>query len=223
MVWISSPVVEYVLQNLPLPPPPARPFKINQIVDFTKGIWGEMQAQMWLGFELCCIYVDESAICSSLHKLVVWCGVVCCAAKERRPVTRLFWCLRRWNRVRSARAGAQTAAAVVSKPVTKPRGRDALEGGEPPSPPLQGAQPMPSHCLPDAKCQPQCAVLCCAEGAVSTRQWPGWSCARENASREGRVAERVPCVVCCAPVTERPGPLVGGCLGDALPFRLLVQ
>ena len=28
-------------------------------------------------------------------------------------------------------------------------------GGNPPSPPLQGAQPMPSHCLPDAKCQPQ--------------------------------------------------------------------
>ena len=32
--------------------------------------------------------------------------------------------------------------------------RDALEGGEvTPPPPLQGAQPMPGHCLPDAKCQ----------------------------------------------------------------------
>ena len=28
-------------------------------------------------------------------------------------------------------------------------------GGEPRHPTLQGAQPMPSHCLPDAKCQPQ--------------------------------------------------------------------
>ena len=27
-------------------------------------------------------------------------------------------------------------------------------GGAPP-PPLEGAQPMPSHCPPDAKCQPQ--------------------------------------------------------------------
>ena len=35
--------------------------------------------------------------------------------------------------------------------------RDALErgGGQPPPPHLQGAQPMPSHRLPDAKCQPQ--------------------------------------------------------------------
>ena len=27
--------------------------------------------------------------------------------------------------------------------------------GEEVTPPLQGAQPMPSHCLPDAKCQCQ--------------------------------------------------------------------
>ena len=34
--------------------------------------------------------------------------------------------------------------------------RDALEGAEVPAPlPLQDAQPMPSHCLPDAKCRPQ--------------------------------------------------------------------
>ena len=33
-------------------------------------------------------------------------------------------------------------------------GSDALEGVTPP-PPLEGAQPMPSHCVPDAKCQPQ--------------------------------------------------------------------
>ena len=33
-------------------------------------------------------------------------------------------------------------------------GRDALEGGGYP-PPLQGAQPMPGHCIPGAKCQLQ--------------------------------------------------------------------
>ena len=39
------------------------------------------------------------------------------------------------------------------------RGRDAWEGGRchppPPSRPLQGAQPMPSHCPPDRKCRLQ--------------------------------------------------------------------
>ena len=30
---------------------------------------------------------------------------------------------------------------------------DASEGGQVPSAPLQGAQPMPSHCLSDCKCQ----------------------------------------------------------------------
>ena len=35
-------------------------------------------------------------------------------------------------------------------------GRDALEGGgEGTPPPLQGAQPAPSHCPPDTKCQLQ--------------------------------------------------------------------
>ena len=34
-------------------------------------------------------------------------------------------------------------------------GMDALEGGGRYHPPLQGAQPMPSHCLPNAKCQLQ--------------------------------------------------------------------
>ena len=34
---------------------------------------------------------------------------------------------------------------------TPPPPRDALEGGELPPPPLQGAQPMPSHCPPDGK------------------------------------------------------------------------
>ena len=33
--------------------------------------------------------------------------------------------------------------------------RDALEQGRYPPPHRQGAQPMPSHCLPDTKCQPQ--------------------------------------------------------------------
>ena len=36
-----------------------------------------------------------------------------------------------------------------------PPGRDVLEGGEAPPPPLQGAQTMPSHCPPDGKCQLQ--------------------------------------------------------------------
>ena len=37
-----------------------------------------------------------------------------------------------------------------------PESRDVLEGGgQPPPPNLQGALPMPSHCLPDGKCQPQ--------------------------------------------------------------------
>ena len=36
-----------------------------------------------------------------------------------------------------------------------PLGKDALEGGELTPPPLHSAQPMPSYCLPDAKCQLQ--------------------------------------------------------------------
>ena len=33
--------------------------------------------------------------------------------------------------------------------------RDALEGGGGTPRPLQGAQPMPSHCPPDTKCLPE--------------------------------------------------------------------
>ena len=38
-----------------------------------------------------------------------------------------------------------------------PTARDALEGGggNPPPPQLYGTQPVPSHCPPDGKCQPQ--------------------------------------------------------------------
>ena len=36
-----------------------------------------------------------------------------------------------------------------------PQGCIGRGGGTAPPPPLQGAQPMPGHCLPDAKCQPQ--------------------------------------------------------------------
>ena len=53
-----------------------------------------------------------------------------------------------------------------------------------------------------------------AEGAVTKRPWLGWSCTRDNASREGCVPKRAPWVcVCCAPVTEgRPSLLApGGC------------
>ena len=52
-----------------------------------------------------------------------------------------------------------------------------------------------------------CSVVWCAEGAVTKRQWPGWSCTRENASREGCVSKCTLCVVCCAPVgNEQRGP-----------------
>ena len=44
-----------------------------------------------------------------------------------------------------------------------------------------------------------CGVVWCAEGAVTQRQWSGWSCTRESASREGCVSKRALCVVCCAP------------------------
>ena len=53
-------------------------------------------------------------------------------------------------------------------------------------------------------CVSACACVC-AEGAVSKRQWPGWSCT--NGRREGCVSERAPCVVCCAPVAEGRHPL----------------
>ena len=49
-----------------------------------------------------------------------------------------------------ARGGGGGARQV---PGCGPQG--CIERGEPPPPPLQGVQPMPSHCLPDAKCQAQ--------------------------------------------------------------------
>ena len=68
----------------------------------------------------------------------------------------------------------------------------------------------------------------CTEGSVSKRQWPGWSCTRENSSGEGCVPKYTLCVVCCAPWAL--GQMSPCCwqsqfntgLG-ALPFRLLVQ
>ena len=47
-----------------------------------------------------------------------------------------------------------------------------------------------------------CGMVWCAEGAVTKRQWLGWSCTRENAAREGCVSRRALCVVCCAPAAE---------------------
>ena len=49
-----------------------------------------------------------------------------------------------------------------------PASRDALERGVSP-PPLQGAQPMPSHCPPDGKCQLQMAFV-----TDSNRPQPLW-------------------------------------------------
>ena len=45
-------------------------------------------------------------------------------------------------------------------------------------------------------------VVWCAEGAVTKRQWLGWSCTRKNASQDGCVSKHTLCVVCCAPVAE---------------------
>ena len=40
---------------------------------------------------------------------------------------------------------------ILGRKMAAPRGGDALEVGDPPR--LQGSQPMPSPCLPDAKCR----------------------------------------------------------------------
>ena len=46
----------------------------------------------------------------------------------------------------------------------------------------------------------RCGVVWCAEGAVTKRQWPAWSCTREHASPQGCVSKCALCVVRCAPV-----------------------
>ena len=48
-----------------------------------------------------------------------------------------------------------TSGARSQRGLQSTRARDALEGAGRYPLPLQGAQPMPSHCPPDAKCQPQ--------------------------------------------------------------------
>ena len=47
-----------------------------------------------------------------------------------------------------------------------------------------------------------CGVVWCGatKALLPQRQWPGWSCTRENASWEGCVSKCTLCVVCCAPV-----------------------
>ena len=68
-----------------------------------------------------------------------------------------------------------------------------------------------------------CSAVWCAKGAVTKRQWPGWSCTRQNASREGRVSKCVRCVVCFAPMAKGPPCLkrrvvvVHGCPWDPCP------
>ena len=58
--------------------------------------------------------------------------------------------LGRWTR------RARLLHFASQEPAPPPDPRDALEGGGGRYPsPLQGAQPMPSHCPPDGNCQPQ--------------------------------------------------------------------
>ena len=55
-----------------------------------------------------------------------------------------------------SRGPPQTMLGGGPRLTSPPSPRDALEAGRSPPPPLlQGAQPMPSHCLPHANCQPQ--------------------------------------------------------------------
>ena len=49
----------------------------------------------------------------------------------------------------SAMTGVEVEGGGMGGP-----GQDALERGGGVPPPLQGAQPMPGHCLPGSKCQP---------------------------------------------------------------------
>ena len=62
------------------------------------------------------------------------------------------------QRVHSARyapIGPHGSPKAPIGPQSPPPARDELEMGGVAPPPLQGAQPMPSHCLPDGKCQLQ--------------------------------------------------------------------
>ena len=54
-----------------------------------------------------------------------------------------------WGRT----AGTPDNKTAAARPPATPS--DALEGGRVPPPCIQGAQPMPSHCPPDAKCEPR--------------------------------------------------------------------
>ena len=55
-------------------------------------------------------------------------------------------------------------------------GRGALEGGRLPSPPLQGAQPMPSRCLPDGKRRLQWHFVTDSNHPLPLRQPPPTAC-----------------------------------------------
>ena len=69
-------------------------------------------------------------------------------------------------------------------------------------------------------------VVWCAEGAVTKREWPGWSCRQKNASQEA-VCLSLRCVQCVSYLGEwgevtMTGPVsIQGCPGDALPLRLV--
>ena len=58
--------------------------------------------------------------------------------------------------IMTLRDGAWHFASLLTGTGGGGGGREALEGGGGGGvPPLQGAQPMPSHCLPDGKCHLQ--------------------------------------------------------------------
>ena len=80
------------------------------------------------------------------------------AQREERPTVQGPVKKPQPNGISHGGGGVQHMAAQLEVPnptQPNPGVRDALEGGGGYPPPLQGAQPMPSHCPPDAKCQPQ--------------------------------------------------------------------
>ena len=80
--------------------------------------------------------------------------------------------------------------------------RDALEGGGGGAPLLQGAQPMPSHCPPDTKCQPQ--FVTDSNRPQQLRQPP--PTAYPTASGAASEAPALPTHPCPPPAASGPAP-----------------
>ena len=67
-----------------------------------------------------------------------------------------------------------------------------------------------------------CGVVWCAEGAVTKKQWPGWSC--RQVMQAGRaVCVDAGCVLCVVHLCSGPAGSIHGRPGDSLPLCLLVQ